>query len=167
MSVVNLRSFIQKVRLYKKTMIVFLRKLEKNPPRKLDALAENVSLEVWNEVACMSCANCCKKMTPTFKGTDIRRIAAYLNISKKAFKERWLYYDKKSKDWMNVSRPCQFLDGLTNMCTIYEVRPGDCANFPHLTKKKMIDYVHIHKQNIEYCPATFKMVEKLMTRIGF
>jgi uncharacterized protein len=25
-----------------------------------------------------------------------------------------------------------------------------------------VDYMHVHKQNIEYCPATYKMVEKLM-----
>ena len=62
---------------------------------------------------------------------------------------------------MNVSRPCQFLDLNTNMCTIYEIRPADCAGFPHLTRKKMPDYMHVHKQNIEYCPATYKMVEKL------
>jgi uncharacterized protein len=26
----------------------------------------------------------------------------------------------------------------------------------------MVDYIHVHKQNVEYCPATFKMVEKLI-----
>jgi Fe-S-cluster containining protein len=48
-----------------------------------------------------------------------------------------------------------------NKCSIYEVRPADCAGFPHLTKKKWIDYAHVHKQNIDYCPATFKMIEKI------
>jgi len=32
-------------------------------------------------------------------------------------------------------------------------------------KKKMTDYIHVHKKNIEYCPATYKMVEKLKERI--
>jgi Fe-S-cluster containining protein len=54
----------------------------------------------------------------------------------------------------------------TNMCSIYEVRPADCAGFPHLTKKKMTEYIHVHKQNIEYCPATYKMVEKMKDLIG-
>jgi hypothetical protein len=67
---------------------------------------------------------------------------------------------------MNVSRPCQFLDLKTNMCSIYEVRPADCAGFPHFTKKKMINYMHVHKQNIEYCPATFKMVQKMMENLN-
>jgi hypothetical protein len=67
---------------------------------------------------------------------------------------------------MNVKQPCQFLDLKTNMCSIYEVRPADCAGFPHLSKKKAVDYMHVHKQNIEYCPATFKMVEKLKAAIS-
>ena len=83
----------------------------------------------------------------------------------KDFKERWLKHEKKDKDWVNISQPCQFLDLSTNMCSIYEVRPADCAGFPHLAKKKMVDYMHVHQQNIEYCPATYKMVEKMMEKI--
>ena len=83
-------------------------------------------------------------------------------MTMKQFKEKWLYKEKSSGDWMNVNRPCQFLNRNDNKCSIYEVRPADCAGFPHLTKKKMVDYIHVHKQNVEYCPATFKMVEKLM-----
>ena len=78
-----------------------------------------------------------------------------------SFKDKWLTFEKKDKDWVNIKRPCQFLDLKTNMCSIYEVRPADCAGFPHLAKKKLADNVHTHKQNIEYCPATFKMVEKM------
>ncbi len=51
------------------------------------------------------------------------------------------------------------------MCTIYEIRPEDCAGFPHLVKKDMKDYMHLHRQNIVHCPATYKWVEKLKERI--
>ena len=81
------------------------------------------------------------------------------------FKDKWLYYEKKDKDWMNTKQPCQFLDLKSNKCSIYAVRPSDCAGFPHLTKKKMVDYIHVHQQNIEYCPATFKMVEKMVAEL--
>ncbi|MDB5232240.1 MAG: hypothetical protein JWN76_3045, partial [Chitinophagaceae bacterium] len=79
----------------------------------------------------------------------------------KEFKEKWLYLDKDDNDWMNKSQPCQFLDLKTNMCNIYDVRPADCAGFPHIVKRRMKDYIHVHQQNIEYCPATYKMVEKM------
>ncbi len=162
---VNYRSFVKKLSIYKKPMLRFLRRLEKNPPKKLDAICRDLSVEVWQEIDCTTCGNCCKKMTPTFSTKDITRIAAHVNMSRREFREKWLYYDKKDEDWMNVSRPCQFLDLNTNLCSIYEVRPADCANFPHLIKRGMKDYVHLHRQNIQYCPATFKMVEKMMNRI--
>jgi Fe-S-cluster containining protein len=77
------------------------------------------------------------------------------------FKSTWLEYETKDKDWVNVSKPCQFLNLSSNMCSIYEVRPADCAGFPHFTKKKFTEYIHVHKQNVEYCPATYKLVEKM------
>jgi len=62
---------------------------------------------------------------------------------------------------MNRSQPCQFLDLTTNMCSIYEVRPVDCADFPHFHRRPATDYLYIHKQNIQYCPATMLLIEKL------
>jgi Fe-S-cluster containining protein len=82
-------------------------------------------------------------------------------MTPKEFKEKWLEYDKEDKDWLNQQQPCQFLNLKNNMCSIYEVRPADCAGFPHLTKKKFTEYIHVHKQNVEYCPATYKLVEKM------
>ena len=104
-------------------------------------------------------------MSPTYNFQDLKRISAHFNMKIKDFKEKWLCWDKSEKSWMNAKRPCQFLDKQTNMCTIYEVRPDDCAGFPHLTKKSMKEYMHLHRQNIEYCPATYKWVEKLKERI--
>ncbi len=166
MQPVNLRSFKQKVRYHKKAFKRFLGKIEKNPPRNLDKTAQLIDAEVWKEVDCLSCANCCKSMSPTFTAKDIKRIAAYFEMSITDFKEKWLYYDKKDGDWMNTKQPCQFLNLQNNMCSIYEVRPADCSGFPHLKKKKMTEYIHVHQQNVEYCPATFKMVEKMMERLN-
>lgn len=165
MQPVNLFSFRKKISLYKKLFTKYLKRLEKTNPKGLDNLTEELNAEVWQEIDCLTCANCCKKMTPTFTSKDIRRIAKHLNMRPKDFKTRWLKYDKKDGDWTNVNQPCQFLDITTNMCSIYEVRPDDCAGFPHLTKKRFVEYAHVHQQNISYCPATFKMVEKMMERV--
>jgi len=45
------------------------------------------------------------------------------------------------------------------------VRPRDCAGFPHHTTKKLIDYMHMFKQNIEFCPATYRMVEYINEKL--
>ena len=165
MQVINLRHHKKKYLKNKRAFRYFLTKTENNPPKNLDALAEEIDKEVWKETDCLSCANCCKTMSPTYTFQDIKRIAAHLNMRIKDFKIKWLYLDKKENDWMNVSRPCQFLDKKTNMCSIYEVRPDDCSGFPHLNKLPVTDYMYIHHQNIEYCPATYRFVEKLQERI--
>ncbi|MFC4263922.1 YkgJ family cysteine cluster protein [Ferruginibacter yonginensis] len=165
MLAVNLRSFKRKLAIHRKTYRSFLNKMEKTPAPKIDQLTPIVAAEVWQQVDCTSCANCCKKMTPTFTAKDLKRIAAHFNQTVDAFKEQWLLKDKNN-DWVNVKQPCQFLNKQTNMCSIYEVRPADCAGFPHLSKKKFEEYAHVHKQNLDYCPATFLMVQKLKDRVA-
>lgn len=165
MSIVNLRSFKQRVRRRKTVFRRFLTSLEKNPPKKLDQITAFVEKDVWKEVDCLSCANCCKSMTPTYTKGDMRRISTHFGMTVGEFKEKWLYKERGTGDWMNRSTPCQFLDMKTNMCGIYDLRPIDCAGFPHLPKKKMVEYMHVHKQNLEFCPATYRMVEKIMEKL--
>ena len=100
-------------------------------------------------------------MTPTYTHNDIKKIATYLRMPVSEMKSKWLKKERGTGNWLNKSTPCQFLNLTTNMCSVYEVRPADCANFPHLHKKRLVDYIHVHKQNLDECPATFKMVEKM------
>lgn len=162
---VNLKAFRKKVADHKRRMRAFLTRTEKDPPRGLDNMVKEIDREVWAETDCLTCSNCCRKMTPTFTEGDVRRISRHLGMSTESFRERWLRLDRNG-DWMNRIQPCQFLDLKTNMCSIYEVRPRDCVGFPHLTRRKMTDYMVWHRQNIEYCPATFSLVEKLMNRMA-
>jgi len=162
MQQISLRSFRFKARTNKRRFRRFLTILEKNAPRKLNIATAAADKAVWQEIDCLSCANCCKTMSPTYTPADIKRISAHLNMTPQQFRDKWLYFEKSEGDWMNKSQPCQFLDLSTNKCSIYEVRPGDCAGFPHHTKRRMVDYMHVYKQNVEYCPATYKMVEKMM-----
>lgn len=163
---VNLRSFKQKARHAKTKMRRFLSKLQNKPPHHLDKKIADMEPEVWKETDCLSCANCCKTMTPTFNEKDLRRISAHFKITVEAFKKKWLKQERGGdRDWMNKSTPCQFLNLEDNKCSIYEIRPDDCRDFPHLYKK-FKDYGYIHKQNVEYCPATYKLVEKMMSSMN-
>src|ERR1700736_2683259 len=166
MATVNLRSFRQLVLRNKRRIRNFLSRLEKNVPKGLQQHAVEADKSAWERTDCLDCANCCKTMSPTYTGEDIRRISAHLGMTANAFREKWLYKDKTG-DWMNVKQPCQLLDLKTNMCNIYAVRPRDCAGFPHHNKKKMnADYMHMYKQNIEYCPATYRLVEAVMEKVN-
>jgi len=163
MATVNLRSFRQIVRNNKRRVKGFLTRLETRQPQGLDKVLTEADKAAWAKTDCLDCANCCKTMSPTYTKKDVARISAHLGMTDKAFREKWLYKDKTG-DWMNVKQPCQFLDLTTNMCDIYAVRPRDCAGFPHHNKRKMVEYMHMYKQNIEYCPATYRVVEFLMDK---
>ena len=159
------RSLERKLVYHRKTFRSFINKSEKKPPRGIDKLTPVIEKEVWQDIDCLTCANCCKTMTPTFTKQDIKRIAAHFKETPEAFRKKWLEKDR-NKDLVNKNQPCQFLDLKTNMCSIYEIRPVDCSGFPHLSKKRWVDSAHVHKQNIDYCPATYKLVEKIMERVG-
>src|SRR5688572_19035988 len=133
---VNLRSFKKKALNTRRSFRRFLTKLENDPPKGLSKLTENLEKEVWKEIDCLSCANCCKTMTPTFTKADLKRISAHFGQTVEEFQKKWLFKErKKDGDWMNKSQPCQFLNLKDNKCSIYEIRPADCAGFPHLSKK--------------------------------
>ena len=166
MDKVNLRAFRKNVKANKSAFKRYLTKLEKKPPRALDKIALRADLDMWQETDCLSCANCCKTMSPTYTPADLKRISAHFDMTVEEFKAKWLYKDRNN-DWLNKKQPCQFLNLTDNKCSIYPIRPKDCAGFPHHTKKKMIDYVHVYKQNIEYCPATYRWIEKMRERVEF
>jgi Fe-S-cluster containining protein len=151
---------------YRRKYRYFLTRLETVKPKGLDKIALDADKEVWQETDCLACANCCKTMTPTFTKADIKRISAHFNQTPQEFTDKWLYKQRGTGDMMNKKQPCQFLDLKTNKCNIYEIRPEDCAGFPHHTKKHFTEWVHVYKQNVEYCPATFKLVEKMMEKVG-
>jgi len=140
MQPVNLRSFKQKVRHNKKAFRGFLSKLLREQPRGLDKLAATIEPEVWKEVDCLTCANCCKTMRPTFTKKDIKIISGHFGQTPEAFIKQWLRKDRIG-DFLNKTEPCQFLNLQDNKCSIYEIRPLDCSGFPHLAKKKMVDYI--------------------------
>ena len=164
MQQINLRAFRLKLKKSKHILKRFLTRLENAPPRALDTTAVLTDAQVWLEVDCLSCANCCKTMSPTYNKADMLRISNHFGMTVEDFQKKWLYKDRQG-DWLNKKQPCQFLNLADNKCSIYSIRPKDCAGFPHHTKRRMIDYMHVFKQNIEYCPATYRLVEKMRAKM--
>ena len=164
MDKINLRLFRKKAILNRPFLKRFLSSLERNPPKGLDKIALSADIEMWQKTDCLSCANCCKTMSPTYTRGDMVRIAAHIGMSVFEFQKKYLRKDRQG-DWVNRVQPCQFLNLDDNKCSIYEVRPRDCAGFPHHTKKKMVDYTHVYKQNIEFCPATYRFVEIMKRKV--
>jgi uncharacterized protein len=160
----KLEQFKRKSKAQKQQLSAFLKKLDELVPEDMPQIVAEEDKKAWAETECLSCANCCKKMTPTFTPKDIGRIAAHLQMTPKDFKDKWLYKEDGTGDWMNTSIPCQFLQS-DNKCGIYEVRPSDCAEFPHHHKQPFDAYNDTFTQNLSYCPATFNLVARLKKRV--
>ncbi len=159
----NLKKFREKAAKKKKSLKAFLTKLDDIVPQDMPKLVAETDASVWRDIDCMKCANCCKTMTPTFTPKDIKRISAHLDMTAQAFKDKWLVKEEDTGDWVNKKQPCQFLKN--NMCSIYEVRPSDCAEFPHHNKKPFDDYNDTFINNLVHCPATLTLVERLKKRV--
>jgi len=81
----------------------------------------------------------------------------------KQFIETHLRLDEDN-DYVLQSVPCTFLDA-DNYCSIYDVRPKACAEFPHTNRKKFQQISDLTLKNVAICPAAFNIVEAMKKRI--
>jgi hypothetical protein len=137
----------------------FLARLKGKDSRKVDAAFHTLHHEVFEQVDCLACANCCKTTSPIFYQNDIERVAKSLRMKPGDFIEKYLMIDE-DRDYVLKSSPCPFLDG-DNYCTVYEDRPKACREYPHTDRKKMVQIMELTFRNTMVCPAVFEMVERL------
>jgi uncharacterized protein len=137
----------------------FLQGLKKKDPRKMDDAFHQLHEEVFEEINCLTCANCCKTTSPIFYQTDIERVAKSLRMKPGDFIEKYLRIDE-DKDYVLKSSPCPFLDN-ENYCSVYEDRPKACREYPHTNRKKMVQIMDLTYKNTFVCPAVLEIVERL------
>jgi len=159
----DLLKFRQRASKKRKSLTAFLNKLDEVVPKGFGKIVAEEDKEVWKDVDCTTCANCCKTMTPVYTPKDIKRIAEHLKMSPKDFFKKWLLKEEDSGSVVNASQPCQFL--VNDKCSIYEVRPRDCAEFPHHHKRPFDLYNDTFTQNVYRCPATFELIQRLKNRV--
>ncbi|WP_019321203.1 YkgJ family cysteine cluster protein [Streptococcus mutans] len=142
----------------------FLATLKKKAPKNLDKIVQEVHTEVFREIDCTKCANCCKILGPLFTESDISRIAKHFRMRLPVFEDIYLRVDEDN-DKVFKSMPCPFL-GEDNLCSIYDIRPKACREFPHTDRKKIYQINHLTIQNTLICPAVYLFVEKLQERLA-
>jgi Fe-S-cluster containining protein len=133
--------------------------LKKKPPRNLDYLAQETHDEVFQKVDCLQCANCCKTTGPLFTEKDIERISKHFRMKPADFEAKFLRTDE-DQDKVLQNLPCWFLNE-DNTCSIYEIRPKACREFPHTDRKKIYQINHLTVKNTVICPAAFEFVERM------
>jgi len=137
----------------------FLQGLKKKNPREVDNAFHDLHDEVFKEIDCLACANCCKTTSPIFYQTDIERLAKSLKMKPGDFIEKYLRIDE-DKDYVVKTSPCPFL-GADNYCSVYDDRPKACREYPHTDRKKMVQIMDLTHKNTLVCPAVFEIVERL------
>jgi Fe-S-cluster containining protein len=68
------------------------------------------------------------------------------------------------EDFVLKSSPCAFL-GEDNFCSIYDVRPKACQEFPHTDRRRQHQILDLTRKNSEVCPAVFEIVDKLKKQL--
>jgi Fe-S-cluster containining protein len=148
---------------YNSTKKFFVR-LKKRPPKDLDMIMQKLHDEEFERIDCLECANCCKTTGPLFTDRDIERIAKHLRMKPFKFIEQYLRIDEEN-DMVLKNVPCTFLDK-DNYCSIYDVRPKACREFPHTDRKKFHQISNLTLKNVAICPAAFNIVEEMKRRVG-
>lgn len=156
MSAGALHNWEKKSKEKQKSFKQFLQRADKNKVLKqLPQLHE----EAFAKVDCLQCAACCKNYSPRFKTTDIKRIAKHLRLRESELIDKYLRVDEEG-DFVVKASPCPFL-GADNFCSIYEVRPSDCARFPYTDEDVLVKRPQLTLKNATFCPATFYVLDRL------
>ena len=132
------------------------RKMKQAKPNDLDQKFHKGHEAEFKKMDCLSCANCCKTTSPIFRDADIRRISKHLRIKEGKFISDYLRMDE-DQDYVLKSSPCSFLDN-DNSCSIYDVRPLACREYPHTDRKNMFQVLEITAENSLICPAVARIV---------
>jgi len=132
------------------------RKMKQAKPNDLDQKFHKGHEAEFKKMDCLSCANCCKTTSPIFRDADIRRISKHLRVKEGKFISDYLRMDEE-QDYVLKSSPCSFLDN-DHSCSIYDVRPLACREYPHTDRKNMFQVLEITAENSLICPAVARIV---------
>jgi uncharacterized protein len=139
-------------------------KQHRHSDRRLRRFAE----EIEAQIDCTQCANCCRVPEVGITERDIEKLGKFLGATRQEFIRD--YTQRDEKDLLILKRTesgCVFLKD--NLCSVYEARPHNCANFPHLVRGsgsiasrmwQMVD-------RTGYCPIVYNWMETVKDDIGF
>ncbi|MGB1216858.1 MAG: YkgJ family cysteine cluster protein [Saprospiraceae bacterium] len=158
-----IREWESKAKSTKKENRLFLKKAKGKTKEKINALATELHEEVFEEIDCLKCANCCRGLGPRLNRTDIKRMAKHLRMKDADFEDEYVKIDEDGDSVMKAM-PCPFL-GDDNYCSIYEVRPRACREYPHTDMDNFISKSTLHIRNTTECPAVYHVLERIKKAI--
>lgn len=137
----------------------FFAKLGKKQIKQLDLQVHALHNEVFDEIDCLECANCCKSLGPRITDRDIERMGKALKMKSADVVDQYLRIDEDN-DYVFKEMPCPFLAG-DNYCLIYESRPKACREYPHTDRVKFYQIRKLTLENTKTCPAVYEVLKRL------
>ena len=128
-----------------------------------------IAQDVERQIDCTACANCCRVATTMITERDVERLSKFLRIKPGQFLQD---YAMESEDEGVILKRtdengCVFLQG--NECSVYEARPDNCQDFPHLLRghgslqARMWEF----KDRACYCPIVYNTLEGFKKETNF
>jgi Fe-S-cluster containining protein len=124
--------------------------------------------EIEAEIDCTQCANCCRVTEVGITEKDVEKLAKFVGTSEPEFVEQFTALDDSGARILKRNESgCVFLVG--NLCSVYEARPHNCVNFPHVVRgtgsiaSRMWQFL----DRVGYCPIVYNWMETVKDDIGF
>lgn len=127
-----------------------------------DDVAGELHEQAFQSLDCTRCANCCKTLNITFNDDDIARVSQHLGISSDDLVSEHL--EEVDGSLQTRDKPCPFL-GDDDHCTIYEIRPTVCREYPYTNKDGLVFRTIGIANSALTCPAVFNVVENMRRRV--
>lgn len=128
----------------------------------------HIGAEIEEQIDCTVCANCCKVASVPLLERDMLNLAKFLRLSAAKFKQQYVEQDEDGNPVLRrTAEGCVFLSG--NDCTIYEARPSNCVDFPHVVRGegRIVTRMWEFIDRACYCPIVFNALDAFKVETGF
>ena len=128
----------------------------------------HIAEEVEDATDCTVCANCCRVATVKLHERDVEKLAKSQRMKLARFLAD--YTEETPDEGLVLKRDangCVFLTG--NLCAIYEDRPHNCRNFPHLVRGEgsLVSRMWDMPDRATYCPIVYNSLERFKDEVKF
>ena len=135
---------------------------------ELDKQFLELHKELFAGYDCCKCANCCKTYSITLDNDEVKRIAAFLDLTENDFITAYLAKadPDDEKPYKIKEKTCFFLcdDG---RCRIQDCKPDFCAEFPYTDHTERLSSMYSIIEHAEVCPVVFEILERLKVMYRF
>lgn len=125
----------------------------------LDEQFHKLHKELFNQINCKDCLNCCRKLTPTFHVKELDQIAKEAGMETEellALCDRTDYEEYQLREDIEV---CPFLT--ESGCEVEVCKPATCRDFPYTSQDNRLESLLGMLSFVRVCPVVYEIFEEL------